>query len=272
MNVLIKPNQFSTGMMRSSIDAASWNRLIANPIIKADKTYAPLVIWGDMVRNPELDADGCARCTGDNVSRIRCLQVDYDSSISIDTFKRDYSRYSYQLYTSYSHGFKPGHRFRVIFPLAEPIMVSWLVPPVKEKMNEVFPEVDITCFDRAHWQILPCKRSEDAPYVYEQHQGERLSFARERFADIASEYKDGAHWRREIAEADRDPNANHSGALRKAQELLSNAIEGERNRTMYSVLCWLKSKVGADYGEAVSLVPPIGMEDEFRSMVTRIFG
>lgn len=272
MLALLKPHQYSVSMRNVRVSADSWNRMIAHPMIKDSKDETPLIIWGNMTKEVEVaPEDMRPRCTGDNIQSIYALQVDYDSGLTIAQFQRDYARYSYQLYTSYSYGFKQGDRFRVIFPLAEPIYIDWLVAPVKEILHSFAPEADPTCWDRGHWQCLPCIRSADAPYVYEQHQGERLSFARDNFAELASEYKEGAHWRKEISEADRDPNANHTGALRKAQELIGNAVEGERNRTMWSTLCWLKSKVGADYGEVVGLTPPVGMEEEFRSMVDRLF-
>lgn len=272
MIVLCKPRKESTCMKRMEVTTESWNRLIANPMIRSDKSSAPLVIWGNMVARPELDEYGLPRCTGDNVERMFALQVDVDNGCTIDSFVRDYHRYSFQLYTSYSYGFKEGDRFRVIFPLKEALYTRWLVPPVKQTLISLFDMCDVTCFDKGHWQILPCVSSAEAPYRYIQHDGERLSFASDNFAKVAAEYSEEYHWRREIAEADRDPNANHSGALRYAQTKLDSASVGERNRTMFSVLGWLKNKVNATYSEVIALKPPMGMEVEFNSMVSRLFG
>lgn len=272
MLLLLKPNQYSKYMRYARISKDGWNRLIANPYIIEDKDAAPLSIWGSMSPTVELDPESRQpRCTGDNVGTLYALQIDIDNGCSIDDFVKCYHRYSFQLYTSYSYGFKEGFRFRVILPLAESLETSWLVPSVKEELTKFFNFwVDVSCFDRAHWQILPCIRSKDAPYEYIQHQGERLSFASYNFAQMAAEYQDDSHWRTEIRKAD-FCDRPHKGALLKAQQLLNDAVEGERNRTMFSVLKWLKNKVGIDESEVYELVPPIGMDDEWVKMIVRIF-
>lgn len=272
MQFLLKPRQNSTWMRYSGITAEAWNHLIANPIVLPDKSLAPLSIWGKMADRLDIDpAYNQPRCTAENVGKLFALQIDVDNGCSIDDFVKCYHRYSFQLYTSYSYGvFKPGYRFRVILPLAEPLETSWLVPPVKDNLIKLFDMVDVSCFDRAHWQILPCISSKGAPYIYMQHQGERLSFARENFEQLAKEYQDGAHWRREIAKADYSTTP-HAGAIAKAQEILDNAIEGTRNRTMYSVLRWLKDKVGVSESEVYDLNPPAGMDTEWVQMIVRLF-
>ena len=270
MQFLLKPHQNSTWMRYSKMDTATWNWLIQNPLVKPDKAGAPLAIWGDMVQNPEIDyAYNQARCTADNVDKLFALQVDVDNGCSIDDFVKCFHRYSFQLYTSYSYGvFKPGYRFRVIFPLKEYLRTSWLVPSVKESLIKLFDMCDISCFDKAHWQILPCISSKDAPYKFMQHEGERLSFALENFEKMATEYQQDAHWRREIRKADFSITP-HAGALKKAQEIIDNAVEGTRNRTMYSVLRWLHDKVQVDEGEVYELTPPADMDTEFAQMIVR---
>lgn len=258
-------------MRYSQISTEAWNHLIANPIVRADKDAAPLSIWGRMADTVELDpAYNQARCTAENVGTLFALQIDVDNGCRIDEFVRDYHRYSFQLYTSYSYGFKPGDRFRAVFPLKEPINTQWLVPPVKDNLIHIFDMCDVSCFDRAHWQCLPCVRAKDAPYKYLQHYGERLSFASENFEKMAAEYQDDAHWRREIRKADYTTRP-HGGALKKAQQILDEAVEGSRNRTMYSVLRWLKDKVQVDESEVYELTPPYDCDNEWLHMIVRIF-
>ena len=272
MYLLLKPNQNSTWMCYAPITTERWNKLIAQPYVISDKAKAPLSIWGRMSPTVELDPVAKQpRCTAENVGKLFALQIDVDNGCSIDDFVKCYHRYSFQLYTSYSYGvFKPGYRFRVILPLAEPLETSWLVPPVKDNLIKIFDMVDVSCFDRAHWQILPCISSKDAPYIYMQHQGERLSFARENFEQMARDYQDNAHWKREIRKADYSTNS-HAGALASAQKRLDEAFEGNRNRTMYSVIRWLKDTVGCDEDEVMGLNPPYGMDDEWTKMVLRIY-
>ena len=270
---LCKPHQYSTYMRYAQIDANAWNRMIASPLILANKAMAPLSIWGRMKETVEIDpTSGYPCCTAVNVGSLSALQVDVDNGCSIDEFVKCFHRYSFQLYTSYSYGvFKPGYRFRVIFPLKEILEMDWFVPPVKEYLIKLFDMCDISCFDKGHWQILPCISSKDAPYQYLQHQGEKLSFASENFSKMAEEYQQDAHWRREIRKADFSITP-HAGALKKAQEIIDNAVEGTRNRTMYSVLKWLHDKVQVDSNEVYELTPPSDMDTEFCQMIVRIWG
>lgn len=272
MFFLCKPHQHSTYMRYAQIDTASWNKLIASPMVVEDKAKAPLSIWGRMKDVVEIDpVYRYPRCTGDNVGKLFALQVDIDNGCMMDDFISCYHRYSFQLYTSYSYTFKPGHRFRVIFPLAEPLETDWLVPPVKEILTkEYFPMCDESCWDRAHWQILPCIRSIDAPYEFLQHQGEKLSFKCYNFAQKAAEYQDDAHWRREVRKADYSTSP-HGAAIKKAQQILDEAVQGSRNRTMYSVLKWLHDKVQVDENEVYELTPPSDMDTEFVQMIVRIW-
>lgn len=273
MRFLLKPNQYSKHMRYCTVTTDKWNRLIASPMVRENKDEAPLSIWGAMTGKVMLDPETMyPRCIAENLLCMYALQIDVDAGQTIDEFVRDYHRYSFQLYTSYSHGFKPNDRFRAIFPLAEPLYVEWLVRPVKDILLSMFDQIDETCCDRCHWQILPCIRAKDAPYRYLQHDGERLSFARDDFAKIAREYKEDSHWKREIAEADRDPRDNHDGAIRWVQNVLNETQEGSRNRTSYSKLMWLKQTVGATYGEVLALRAPAGFEDEFAKMIERIYG
>lgn len=271
--MLYKEHEFVNYMLRRRVTASWWNTLIANPMVIRDKSEAPLVIWGIPTRRPELTDEGAMRCTGANVEEIYALPIDVDNGTTMEAFEKDFHRYAYQLYTTHSwHNGKPGDRFRVFFPLKEPIKVRWLVPPVKEILRGMFDMADSCCFDMGHWQKLPCIGARDADYRYVQHDGERLSFARDNFGDIAREYRESAHWKREIAEADRDPRDNHDGAIRWVQKVLDETQEGARNRTSFSKLMWLKDTVGATYGEVLALRAPAGFEDEFAKMIERIYG
>lgn len=273
MYCLLKPNQYSAWMAYTDVTTDGWNRLIANPRVLPSKDAAPLLIWGRMCDTVEIDPESNRpRCIGDNVDKMYALQIDVDGGYPISWFERDYSKYSYQLYTSYSHTFKEGgDRYRVIFPLAEPLYVRHLVRPVKDILHDFAPMVDMTCYDKGHWQIIPCIRAKDAPYEYRQHDGKRLSFRSDNFAKIAEEYSEVAEARRSFADADRDPNSNHQGALDFVQRIFDDAKEGERNRTMYAKLMWLRDGVGCTATEVLALRPPAGSEDEYAKMVQRLF-
>lgn len=266
---LQKDRKETTSMHYASMTTNAWNNLLENPRVIPDKSLAPLAIWGVMTPHPQLNDYGDPRCIGANVSHMYALQIDVDNGCSIESFVKDYHRYRFTLYTSCGYGHKQGDRYRVIFPLSEPLVTEHLVPTVKEYLVDLFPMSDDTCFDKGHFQIMPTILTKDSPYRYLRHDGERLSFAYANFGKMASEYSESSHWRREIAEADRDPNSNHEGALRKAQELLDNAEEGSRNKTMWSVLGWLVDKVNVTPNELYILKPPFGMEVEWENMIRR---
>lgn len=272
--MLLKPHNMSSYMQYARISAEGWNRLISSPRVAESKDDAPLLIWGSMTETVELDpVSQKPRCTGDNIEKLFAFQIDVDGGYPIESFVRDYHRYAYQLYTSHSHTFKPGgDRYRVILPLKEPLYLRWFCPPVKQVFHDLFDMVDVSCFDKGHWQLIPIVRSKDAPYVYMQHQGEKLSFDCKKLSKMAADYYDAAHWKREIAEADRDPNANHSGALKFVQEVFDKTSEGSRNRTVYAKLMWLRETVGCTYNEVLSLTPPAGFDDEYIKIANRIFG
>ena len=271
--MLLKPNKNSTYMKYAKITKDGWDRLISHPLVIPNKDDAPLFIWGRMADTVEIDElSQKPRCTGENVGWLYALQVDVDNGCKIEEFVSDFHRYSFQLYTTTGYGFKDGDRFRSVFPLKEPIHTDWFVPPVKQYLTQFFWMCDKTCFDKGHWQIVPCILKEGNPYRYMQHEGERMSFAFHDFEKMAREYREDFHWKREIAEADRDPSSNHQGALNYVQKIFDETMEGSRDRTVYSLVMWLKETVGCDYGEVVSLRAPMGFDKEYIKKVDRLYG
>lgn len=175
MRLLLKPHQFSRTMQAVTATGRQWLDLFENPPVIPDKTRAPLAIFGTMVADPELDPDtGLPRCTASNVDSIYALQLDYDSGKSIEGFSREYAAYRWSLYTSHSHGYKgESDRFRVVMPLETPMPMRILrsAKVRRHLMSFHFPGVDKSCFDRGHWQILPCIREPGATYVHLQNPG-----------------------------------------------------------------------------------------------------
>lgn len=178
MNFLLKQNQFCKHMVPCSITSEDWLRMLKEPPVFSDKAKAPLAIYGTMVQHPEsVNVRGANRphCTGANVESIYALQLDYDNGFTIRQFCEHYSKYRFTLYTSYSHGLKPNDRFRVILPLATP-MLCYLLNNKRVRNNLLwhFPHVDESCTVRGHWQILPCIRAKGAPYLFTQNKVSKL--------------------------------------------------------------------------------------------------
>ena len=106
----------------------------------ANKEEAPLGIYGTLVENPAIKPLTLQpQYIGANIASLYFLQLDYDSSISIDEWVADNKNLSYVLYTSHSHGYKGDHdRFRVILPLDKPLECDMLDYYFKKAMvNEV---------------------------------------------------------------------------------------------------------------------------------------
>lgn len=269
MNYLYKPINDVKYMFPRHMTAKEWNRLISHPYIQDQKDEAPLAIWGKMVDNPDIDIEsGKPRCTGANVEEIYALPVDVDNGTTMEEFERDFSRYSYQLYTTYSwHNGKPGDRFRIFFPLAEPIKVRWLVRPVKDKLIDLFSMADSTCFDQGHFQVLPCIGGDDKDYRYVQHVGERLSFKYDNFERMANEYINDM-----LAKANTriDNDDDHTWVLNCVQKIFDNTYEGERDKVVFKEIHYMIRK-GCSYGEILSLRPPVGFDEEYVKKVNYIF-
>lgn len=279
MNYLLKPYLYTTSMYSATISSADWLNLLQHPVIIADKSEAPLAIYGTMARNVQLDEKRNPHCIANNIDSIYALQIDYDDGFTIDEFSQKYAEYRWTLYTSHSYGYKENDRFRVIFPLPEQIQVSTFSPVLKSELVRQFPGVDESCFDSAHWQILPCIRKAGAPYIFRQNSGRLYDHLTQSFAtDCFNKWQasktahniDMAARKSSYGDLDMD-DRRKDAALRKAQEIIDNAVQGSRNRTLWSVLCWLKNTCELDAEECSNLDVPNDMSREYESMLSRIW-
>lgn len=186
MEFIVKPFKGSNCCYNCSMEPSTWKNYFENPIVVPDKDKAPLAIYGSFVPDPELVPPSFRpHCIGANIASIYALQLDYDSGMTIDEFGSMFQDYRWSLYTSHSFGFKPGQRFRVVMPLATPLDCSLLQNArVKRSLEFQFPNVDTCCFDRGHFQILPCIRYTGAPYVHIQNAGKKWG-SPEQFSEFA---------------------------------------------------------------------------------------
>lgn len=287
MQMLYKPHDFVPFMSTVNVANDDWLRRLQNPPVIEDKSRCDLAIYGTQIRNPELDPESLLpRNTADNMDCLYALQLDYEpdketgNGMTIDEFCDKYD-FRYTLYTSYSYGLedKPGDRFRVVIPLAEPLYVCNLNPFVKGALEQHFKYCDPSCFYRGHWQKLPCKRSSDAPYRYYQHKGEVLDLFgikwQERECKRYAEYLEQRRIEEEARRLARkekcsDEDRRIVGALRKAQSVIDEAQVGTRNNTLFSILCWLKS-IDVDQYTASELDVWDDLRDDFEGMLNRIW-
>ena len=179
MNFLLKPHEFCRYMEPRECTLDDIVAAVDSPQVIADKSRAPLAIFGTLVESPEIDRDsGLPRCIGDNVSEISVFQLDFDSGMSIDEFRERYARLEWHLYTSHSYGYKGTcDRYRVLLPLGASLPVEVLQSRrVRDNIFSAtfgFPGADPSCAARGHFQICPCKRTADSPYVALHNAGER---------------------------------------------------------------------------------------------------
>lgn len=280
--MLCKLNQYCKYMVHCQVTPDQWmNRLQNPPVMPKDE--APLVIWGNMADTVEIDPKSRkARCTGANIKSISALQLDYDDGgVTIEQFEHDMSEWKYILYTSSGYGLKPGIRFRVILPLAEPMLYQHYNPLLREHLEQHFRGADESCFVWGHWQILPVLRQQGQPYIWKQHDGELFDLFSQQFCGmVADKWSEQESQRLLKAEEERKQRMQNSteaaeaariaGAIRYAQGKIDEATEGTRNRTLWSTLSWLHGKDVPEW-DARGLNVPFDMQREFDGMVRRIW-
>ncbi len=288
MKFLYKPQDYVPFMSTVQTSNDNWIRRLRNPPVIADKSQCDLAIYGTQVASPELDAEsGMPRNIADNMDYLFALQLDYEPDketgvgVSIDEFRDTYTDIRYTLYTSYSYGSeeKRGDRYRVVIPLAEPLYVRNMNRFVKDALKQHFRNCDTSCFHKGHWQKLPCKRSSDAPYLFFQHGGEPLDLFsvkwQEQECKRYDDFLEQCRIREEAKRAARKEELTNedrriAGAMSKAQSIIDEAVNGSRNNTLFSILCWLQ-RIDVDQYTASELDVWDDLRDDFEGMLDRIW-
>ena len=120
----------------------------------------------------------------ENAKEMSFVGFDFDSTT---TFEHGVARavglgHQFVAYTTYSHlrvtddHPEPGERFRIIFPLLEPIPAD-LYPALWKQINNQFEELpDPAAKSKAQMFYTPAKASADAPYEYEINTGPLLDW------------------------------------------------------------------------------------------------
>lgn len=278
MDILIRKHFYDKSLWHWCPSSENWLRLIKKPFVCVNKEEAPLGIYGTLVDNPAINPLTLQpQYIGANIASLYFLQLDYDSSISIDEWVADNKNLSYVLYTSHSHGYKGDHdRFRVILPLDKPLDCDMLDYYFKKAMINEFG-CDPSCFDRGHCQLVPVIRDANSPYRWAYNKGTKYSI----------------DWSKVEAERERGHNEidfQHAAAmfnkkygnpvtekeeeermLRWAEKALGEMHEGERNRTSFEILTYLK-RHGLDFMCVDRLAQSVEADfiDEFMRMAARL--
>lgn len=114
------------------------------------------------------------RC-GENFDKVLAIELDFDAHIFIQDFKKKYEKFEFYLYTTSSHVKGLNEKFRVIIPLAEPILYSMYQDKILiESLAGLFKGVDKSCFKNFH--NMPNKPSSTKDYEYFYNKGELFSF------------------------------------------------------------------------------------------------
>lgn len=196
---------------------------ILSTLNTSDKFNNPNIIIGKLIDNPER-IWGDIRCIANNIKYVTALTLDYDKKVSIQEFHDKFKAYRYYLYTTWSHfeQKKSGgtDRFRVIVPLDKPLDMRFIgLPWLKKPLIDLFMVDDTSCFDRGHWQILPCAPSIDQ---YTSHYNAGMDFSLSVIKDVCMPLKkayDEEQARpkiRESKEPDYDRNAHIERFLNKS--------------------------------------------------------
>jgi hypothetical protein len=102
---------------------------------------------------------GNGKLVADNADKLQFLILDIDNGLTINEFREKYSDLTYYLYTSVSHGYKVGDRYRVILPITEKITADELV--ARRRSIKDYFSVGGKCFldkstlDRSRGFVVP---------------------------------------------------------------------------------------------------------------------
>lgn len=176
MKCLTIKDKWDTKVLEEDV---SLHTLLSSPII-GPKDKLPLWRFCTQI-------EGAKGRTNDQLESIHCLMVEYDSgAIRLEQFIEKYSEYAFALYTSPSHS-ESKHKFRCILPLDQSYEFAlWTSREVKIAMQEVFPNIDPTCF--TNWQRIPgCESIENYRYFF--NSGKKFGFhvISQRVKDIIEE-------------------------------------------------------------------------------------
>lgn len=128
--------------------------------VLSQKSDADIFIGSQFKSSGIKNEQGEARRCADNVSKIHFLTLDYDSGIKISDVTTKLNKYSYLLYTTFSHKHEH-HKFRLIIPLTEPVTVADFSAR-KLKLKEIFDGVDSASFSVSQGFYMPSVSSTDA--------------------------------------------------------------------------------------------------------------
>lgn len=182
MHYLIKPKVYSSACYEYEYTGSDHDFYMSllDTLVTSNKFDTQNIIIGKLVANPQM-MFGEVRCIADNIEYITALTLDYDKQLSMDEFHELFHEYRYYMYTTWSH-FKQkreggSDRFRVIVPLDKPLYAKFIgLPWLKQPLIDHFRVDDVSCFDRGHWQILPCASSRDE-YISKYNAGKDFSLS-----------------------------------------------------------------------------------------------
>lgn len=272
MIALVKPYFFTN---EASMVNVNLRQLIEHPLIRDDKTHAPLWCFCNLHDSVSVK-DGHVLAVADNIKEYNCIQLDYDSGKRMDEFIDEYSdKFMFAAYSSFSYGFKNGDRFRVIVPLKSPLPQSEMGFDFKKAMVATFEGCDPSCFDRCHLQACPCIRALGAPYKYHFN---RINKYFETPVDLINSFKTRTLNLAAFDSAVTDTinkycpqiDIDYSPIIKWAQEKIDLMIEGTRNNTMFAVIGFMKKK-GVPLDDAMSVMVPAECIHEWNGMLRRIY-
>ena len=96
MDILIRKHFYDKSLWHWTPSAENWLRLIQKPFVCSNKEEAPLGIYGTLVDKPAINPLTLQpQYIGANIASLYFLQLDYDSSLSIDEWVADNKNLSY---------------------------------------------------------------------------------------------------------------------------------------------------------------------------------
>src|SRR5882672_2214716 len=110
------------------------------------------------------------------------LVFEYDGGATIEQVKANYPGLEYFLYTSFNHQYdkhgtgQVSDRFRMVFPLAEPI-TPYFCDSIKHKLSVFAPGVDLSGEKISQPQSMPFHRP-NTPFIAYRNEGKLLDVSK----------------------------------------------------------------------------------------------
>lgn len=178
-------NVFDSVPKTSAVTFHRFAQLFSQPSLSPEKQDNTALMW-----SPARWPVGSTRRLKAEVLDVSCLVLDFDHGTTLQEEATRWKDYAFLLHTSYRHT-REAHRFRVILPLKEPVLLEdW--DEVWAWGESVSPAADPKCRDAGHVYAMPRVSQEGLKWFFSgANPGPLLSPGKLRFPEVPEGMKRG---------------------------------------------------------------------------------